>query len=303
MDLEAPPHSSRTSSAASSASATYTAEHDRSHSETTLFSIYSMYSSDPPPVPPKEHIPIVSVTRPESYRNSFRQSNGFSDSSLAYYDSDDPPKPPPRRTIDLTKAGVINGPQRISSLRPVSDYSASSSSMRTPAEDRRASSGHTHRTSLHSSRQSSRHSSPRPESLLAPSPVITSGQLTPPPTPPPAISISPSVSAAAGLPSPASPSKPLKHPVSDYTYPGSKTSLVPSEGEDLDGFHVRNTYAQLEMCGVKGDGFDEGVERTRARIGPSRASQAFAENAIGDGTEKSQELDPKEIQTLVAVDR
>ncbi|KAJ7687356.1 rab-GTPase-TBC domain-containing protein [Mycena rosella] len=88
-----------------------------------------------------------------------------------------------------------------------------------------------------------------------------------------------------------------------YNSPGSKTSLVPSEGEDLDGFHVRNTYAQLEMSGVKGDGYEEGVERTRARIGASRASQLFAEGAVGDGTEKSQELDPKEIQTLVAVDR
>ncbi|KAJ7755005.1 rab-GTPase-TBC domain-containing protein [Mycena maculata] len=97
-----------------------------------------------------------------------------------------------------------------------------------------------------------------------------------------------------------SPSLPLKHP----TYsPGSKTSLVPSEGEDLDGFHVRNTYAQLDMTGVKGDGYEEGVERTRARIGNSRASQYLAENAVGDGTEKSQALPPQEIQTLNAVDR
>ncbi|KAJ7269357.1 rab-GTPase-TBC domain-containing protein [Mycena haematopus] len=166
----------------------------------------------------------------------------------------------------------------------------------TPAGERRASTGHTHSPSLHSSR-SSRHNSPRPESLLAPvPPAIASGQLTPPPTPPPT---SPSA-LATGLPSP---SLPLKHPVSDFNSPGSKTSLVPSEGEDLDGFHVRNTYAQLDMSGVKGDGYEEGVERTRARIGSSRASQAFAESAIGDGTEKSQELDLKEIQTLVTVDR
>ncbi|KAJ7070673.1 rab-GTPase-TBC domain-containing protein [Mycena amicta] len=101
-------------------------------------------------------------------------------------------------------------------------------------------------------------------------------------------------------PVPLSPSLPLKHPVIS---PASKTSLVPSEGEDLDGFYVRNTYAQLDMSGVKGDGYEEGVERTRARIGPSRASQLHAENALGDGTEKSQELDPREIQTLLAVDR
>ncbi|KAF8215787.1 rab-GTPase-TBC domain-containing protein [Mycena galopus ATCC 62051] len=290
MSLDAPTHPSRASSSASASSATYTAEHDRSHSETTLFSIYSMYT-DSPPLPPKEDIPIVSVTRPESYRNSIRKSNGFSDSGLAYCDQDDPPNPPPTRTIALTKAGVLNAPPRNSSLRPVSDYAASSPVRRSlpPTEERRASTGHTPSPSLHSSRQSSRRSSPRPDSLLAPSSIVpATGQPTPPPTPPRYHR---------------RPSLPLKHPVASFNSPGSKTSLVPSEGEDLDGFHVRATYAQLEMTGVKGDGYEEGVERTRARIGTSRASQAFAESAVGDGTEKSQELDPKEIQTLVAVDR
>ncbi|KAJ4485562.1 rab-GTPase-TBC domain-containing protein [Lentinula aciculospora] len=83
----------------------------------------------------------------------------------------------------------------------------------------------------------------------------------------------------------------------------SKTSLVPSEGEDMDSFHVRNTYAQLDISGVKGDGYEEGVERTRARIGDSRASQLNAEAALGDGTEKTKELDPKEAQLLAVVDR
>ncbi|KAJ6623042.1 rab-GTPase-TBC domain-containing protein [Mycena sp. CBHHK59/15] len=159
-----------------------------------------------------------------------------------------------------------------------------------PVEDRRASTGQ----SLSSSRRNSRNSSPRPDSLLALPPLPPSAQSTPPQTPRP---LSP-VCLATKVPSP---SLPLKHPA--YNSPASKTSLVPSEGEDLDGFHVRNTYAQLEMSGVKGDGYEEGVERTRARIGDSRASQLFAESAVGDGTEKSQELDPKEIRTLVAVDR
>lgn len=78
---------------------------------------------------------------------------------------------------------------------------------------------------------------------------------------------------------------------------------MPSEGEDPDAFHVRNTYAQLEMSGVKGDGYEEGVERTRARIGASRSSQLNAQAALGDGNEKSRELDPKEIQTLASLDR
>jgi hypothetical protein len=83
----------------------------------------------------------------------------------------------------------------------------------------------------------------------------------------------------------------------------SKTSLVPFEGEDPDAFHVRNTYAQLEECGVKGDGYEEGVERTRARIGDSTTSQIDAERALGDGTEKTQALSAKELEVLAGVDR
>ena len=85
--------------------------------------------------------------------------------------------------------------------------------------------------------------------------------------------------------------------------PSSNVSLVPSEGEDMDAFHVRNTYAQLEASGVKGDGYEEGIERTRARIGTSRSSQLQADAALGDGKEKTRDLDEKEIQVLKSVDR
>lgn len=71
----------------------------------------------------------------------------------------------------------------------------------------------------------------------------------------------------------------------------------------MDAFHVRNTYAQLEMSGVKGDGWEEGVERTRARVGASRASQLNADAALGDGQEKVRDLSKKEIQTLASLDR
>jgi hypothetical protein len=115
-------------------------------------------------------------------------------------------------------------------------------------------------------------------------------------------------------------------------------SLVPSVGEDLDAFHVRNTYAQLEVSGVKGDGYEEGVERTRAartRVAssvnnspntsgggadtsgsvedanssgshsrPQRTkSQMLADAAVADENEKKRELDPKEIQVLGSLDR
>lgn len=133
--------------------------------------------------------------------------------------------------------------------------------------------------------------------------LSVSVHLTPPATPPALnsatsdlLSVPPKSPYVTPVPSP---SPPLKHP--PFMNSSSKISLVPSEGEDLDAFHVRNTYAQLEVSGVKGDGYLEGIERTRARV--SRQSQLFAEQNVGDGSEKSRELDEKEIETLEALDR
>lgn len=83
----------------------------------------------------------------------------------------------------------------------------------------------------------------------------------------------------------------------------SQLSLVPSDGEDPDAFHVRSTYAQLDLCGVKGDGVEEGVERTRARVGSNRASEIRAAEALADGSEKTRDLTPSEIQLLSSLDR
>ncbi|KAF8499209.1 RabGAP/TBC [Russula emetica] len=66
----------------------------------------------------------------------------------------------------------------------------------------------------------------------------------------------------------------------------SDLSITPSAGEDPDSFHVRSTYAQLDILGVKGDGIDEGVERT-----------------LGDEDEKRRDLSPQEIQMLASLDR
>ncbi|KAF7971507.1 hypothetical protein HWV62_10232 [Athelia sp. TMB] len=85
--------------------------------------------------------------------------------------------------------------------------------------------------------------------------------------------------------------------------PSSKLSLTPSEGEDGDAFHVRYTYAELEMTGVKGDGYEEGVERTRARASGSQASALREAAALDDGTEKTRDLTAKELQTLASLDR
>jgi hypothetical protein len=85
--------------------------------------------------------------------------------------------------------------------------------------------------------------------------------------------------------------------------PSSKISLSPSDGEDLDGFHVRSTYAQLEASGVKGDGYEEGVERTRARIGKNTLSQLQADSSLHDGSDKKRDLHLEEIQVLQSIDR
>ncbi|KAF8433496.1 rab-GTPase-TBC domain-containing protein [Boletus edulis BED1] len=84
--------------------------------------------------------------------------------------------------------------------------------------------------------------------------------------------------------------------------PSSKTSLVPSEGEDLDSFHVRSTYAQLDTTGVKGDGYEDGVERTRARQ-HTRASQLRADATLGSPAEKSRDLRAEEVNVLASLDR
>jgi USP6 N-terminal-like protein len=83
----------------------------------------------------------------------------------------------------------------------------------------------------------------------------------------------------------------------------SQVSVTPSEGEDPDAFHVRSTYALLDSRGVKGDGVAEGVERTRARVGGSRASELQAENALADYTEKTRDLTDDEVQLLASLDR
>ncbi|KAF9469567.1 rab-GTPase-TBC domain-containing protein [Collybia nuda] len=213
------------------------------------------------------------------------------------------------------------------------------------SEERRASTGHSFRTSAtssfatgasrsretsHNPSNHSRRSSqaahhdiqpntvdrelppiPHVPSTYPPLPRVPSSSFPPLPALPPSQPSSLHPSPAATPPRQPSPtlqppitpsSLPLKHgPFTNS--PSSNVSLVPSEGEDLDAFHVRNTYAQLDMSGVKGDGYEEGVERTRARIGTSRSSQLNALAALGDGTEKTRDLEAKEIETLKSVDR
>ncbi|KAI5829295.1 RabGAP/TBC [Schizophyllum commune Tattone D] len=95
----------------------------------------------------------------------------------------------------------------------------------------------------------------------------------------------------------------LSQSVASLTHSGPLKTPTPHPNEDPDAFHVRHTYALLDLCGVKGDGFVEGVERTRARVGSSRNSQMDAAQAIADVDEKKKDLDDKERAVLQALDR
>ncbi|WWC90808.1 uncharacterized protein L201_005745 [Kwoniella dendrophila CBS 6074] len=69
-------------------------------------------------------------------------------------------------------------------------------------------------------------------------------------------------------------------------------------GEEDDAFMVRNTYARLEKEGVHGDGWDQGVERTRG--GPSMSS---GKRATVYPATKSSDIGEQERQYLASLDR
>lgn len=314
----------------------------RDSSETAIFSIYSMYGDEQANRTSWAAAPARNESKKAAIVVN-RTSIGNGDSELAYFQPEVPPKPPPTHSLQSSISSSRTTPSSFNvrqarQSRPVSSYATSSSRLSAAdMDDRRASTGHTFKDSTFSSSQSvpaflsshqseessvtpsrrsrtppvssSRSSSLRRKSVidrelppLPPPTVHISGQITPPK----AISSAQSpdlLNVPKGSPAPTiPPGMPLKHPpyVSGSM---SNTSLIPSDGEDMDGFHVRNTYAQLEQSGVKGDGYDDGIERTRARVGASRASQMLADEAIGDGSEKSRELDAKEVETLANVDR
>ena len=285
-------------------------------SESAIFSIYSMYGDEYNRASTSYNVAgRGSSLRTKPERQSFMPSNGPEDTDLVYYSTSSDSAAPP--LISIPNGG--NGSSRASSsssARPPSSYATPSSlrahsdlfdrglanlrtsdlstSSYTPAPSKECTRG----GSLHS-KQSSRSSLPTKERSDRDLPPVPQDLL---PSPPP--------SSTCVIPTPTPPLQPVSHmkPYGNYTVlpassPSSNISLVPSEGEDVDAFHVRNTYAQLEASGVKGDGYEEGIERTRARIGTSRSSQMQADAALGDGKEKTRDLDEKEIQVLKSVDR
>jgi USP6 N-terminal-like protein len=229
------------------------------------------------------HIPQVSLTLPDPFPNGHDSALLDADSELAYLDRQESYaeqlrtklSPPLELTDAPTAESTSSGhtPTHSIAARPSTSMSnARSSAAGTPAYHSAHSSFSSHRRSPTSTRQ-----------MSIPIPPATPDRLSP------------------YMGNPASGSTAILSTYADS--PPSKTSLVISEGEDVDAFHIRNTYAMLEQSGVKGDGWEEGVERTRARVGPSRSSQLNAMGAVGDGTERARELDEREIALLSSVDR
>ncbi|CAE7231104.1 unnamed protein product [Rhizoctonia solani] len=87
-----------------------------------------------------------------------------------------------------------------------------------------------------------------------------------------------------------------------HTAPTSHTEYTSRHSnEDADAFRVRATYAKLEAEGVPGDGWLEGVERTRTRV-VSAASAAVLEATKGTGG-KGSDVGAEEEARLRSTDR
>ena len=52
---------------------------------------------------------------------------------------------------------------------------------------------------------------------------------------------------------------------SPHSHSSSSTSIAPPS-PDLDSYHLRAIYAALDVSGVRGDGYEDGEELTRARV-------------------------------------
>lgn len=78
----------------------------------------------------------------------------------------------------------------------------------------------------------------------------------------------------------------------------------PAPNEDPDGYFVRATYAALDVSGVRGDGYEDGEELTRARLGSGRGNLP---SPIPDTAKRmtmgGKELTEKEIELLGQLDR
>lgn len=291
-------------------------DQERSSSETTIVTIYSMYGED--------------VNSPPTHSHLKQPSNGddtmqiqHSHSGTSYYSASSDSRPPSKRATPIAR---ISATVTQSSARDSSSSDASSiyGGLSTDRSHQRH-----HRTSSQPKGPRERHSRASSNSLARPngSHDGDARHLTPTPTPtPPRTRPSSQFSQNGNGASPPNEKRqsvratpPLSPslspnlsppPIPDSFYQThtlgrtkSKISIAPSEGEDPDSWHVRSTYAHLDLLGVKGDGYVEGVERTRARLGQSRASEIMGEGALGTDADKKRELSPQEVEMLASLDR
>ena len=145
-----------------------------------------------------------------------------------------------------------------------------------------------------SSRYDHAHSKERLSPLSSPRP--SSSSLTTARLSPTRISTDPSTSATSSsaqstsmraLPSPLAPMAPS-----------------PAPNEDPDAYFVRATYAALDVSGVRGDGYEEGEELTRARLGSGRGNlPSPVPDTAKRMTMGGKELSEKEIELLGQLDR
>jgi len=273
-------------------------ERGRTSTETCIFSIYSMYGEEEttwtipaPTVNRQSHHLRVEPQGRKSYIRASKLSLEDSGYSEASYD--------PR----LSKHLLRMDPSRESNGTALLAY----------ADD-------DPRTSFHSTNQKdlpSRPHSERISAIFSPTPFPTGTEpssltdssdsstdqpfLSPPtPDPSPSKPISRANSLrVSAVPPPLS----LRESIPPLSPHPSQIVVTPHEGEDDDAFHVRRTYAELEVVGVKGDGYAEGVERTRARVGSNRESGIRALEALGDIAEKKRDLTPREVEILASLDR
>ena len=265
----------------------------------------------------------VSVT---DYRDSYTGSNGRPVEDSGYYDATYDVMRPPSKLLSIAAQNRISALSDDSmqlaytDSRPTSSYAPTNAHTSDILENQTRRNGvlpsdgsgqplrNMHERGPSGSRPASRSSSQHPQSSLLSQQNNNAHTSFPSPwaTPPLSPSSLPNTSQSPHLTVPSTPaSSPPRRPSKTST-PDSKhsqLSLVQSEGEDADAFYVRSTYAQLDMIGVKGDGVDEGVERTRARVGGSRASELRADEALADEDEKTRDLTSKEIELLASLDR
>jgi hypothetical protein len=288
----------------------------RSSCESAIVTIYSMYGDEGDRgswaasatefVDPNMKIPSkdIDLTLPDNYRNSFFLSRSYTASELASTDSPTTPRKATTRT--LRPSVTLNGIPSGSSTRPATSFSPTSFNLNADDSARRASTGQNLRYSAVATAPSTQNGTAgepqnKPIRSRPPSQVKDSSDTSHErPIPGPSGSSTTPPSSLLPFQRSSTPAQSLR---SKGSSPASHISVSRSESEEPDSFHVRSTYAHLDMFGVKGDGYEDGVERTRARIGASRASQLNAEQALCDGTEKTRDLDPKELETLSSLDR